>query len=152
MQSYLSTCSHLWLPDSETSAWNRAAGSGTEFVIGGSVRKFRKLWWNSKNPKSGERSTNPGLFPCQTQMEVGKSSCGNDGVWMNRYLLVYLLHVWLRVLIVLQTCGAHSWLELFLSAAISCGGVLLFRETAGCQGFQLAFGEYMTFLWASSKI
>lgn len=24
-------------------------------------------------------------------MEVGESSCGNEGVWMNRYLLVCLL-------------------------------------------------------------
>lgn len=53
--------------------------------------------------------------------------------------------------------NAQSRLELlrvscFLNASISSGRVLLFREAAGCQGFQLACGGYMTFLQCSSKI
>lgn len=120
----------------------------------GRIKKKNK---NMSGPKSWERSTSTDLFPCQTRMEAGESLCANESVWMNRYLLVYLLLAWLPSFDPATDVNAQSRLELlrvscFLNASISSGRVLLFREAAGCQGFQLAFGGYMTFLQCSSKI
>lgn len=155
MQSYLFTCSHLWLPNWEIFTWNRATGS--VLLVHEVMAELKKKNKNMSGPKSWERSTSTDLFPCQTRMEAGESLCANESVWMNRYLLVYLLLAWLPSFDPATDVNAQSRLELlrvscFLNASISSGRVLLFREAAGCQGFQLAFGGYMTFLQCSSKI
>ena len=151
MQSYLFTCIHLWLPNRETFTWNRATGSValvyevmTEFKKHVRSQILREIHKHRPFPLSNSNGSWREL--------VWEWRCVDEQVFACVFAVGVTPEFWSCHRPVVPIADELLRVSCLLNASISSGRVLVFREPASCQGFQLAFGGYMTFLQCSSKI